>query len=106
MRLFPLLLAVSGVNAQEEAAPEAAAEEAPVEETEEWQREGWGWGGLPAVAYNSDDGLGGGVVGNIYRYDGMTAPYKMELYFLFYVTTKQVHTHRVQMALLEVGGQP
>ncbi|MED5372034.1 MAG: BamA/TamA family outer membrane protein [Myxococcota bacterium] len=114
-----LLLTLGSAHAQDAEAPAAAqsAAEAPQEDAEPgdpatapaaepWQKQGWGFGGLPAVAYNSDDGLGGGVVGNIYRYDGITAPYKAEIYFLFYVTTKQVHTHRVQLDMLEVGGLP
>lgn len=107
MLLLPFLLAATPSFAQSAPDQEAPNPESSQEaEKEKWETEGWGWGGLPAVAYNSDDGLGGGVVGNIYRYDGMTAPYKMEIYFLFYVTTKQVHTHRVQVDMLEVGGLP
>jgi hypothetical protein len=107
--MFALLAALSlSAHAQDESADPTVesetAEQAPEPELEKWEKEGWGFGGLPAVAYNSDDGIGGGVLGSIYRYDGKSAPYKAELYFLFYVTSKKVHTHRLQLDWLDVGG--
>lgn len=85
---------------------EAAVDEAPPAKANPWDKVGWGWGGVPAVAYNSDDGLGGGILGSIYRYNGHSAPYKASATLLLYVTTKQVHTHRIDLDLLEVGGKP
>lgn len=100
--LFALTLNPS--FAQEE--PQETVEAAPAEPADPWDKVGWGWGGVPAVAYNSDDGLGGGVLGSIYRYNGEAAPYKAAVTLLLYVTTKQVHTHRVDLDLLDVGGLP
>lgn len=80
--------------------------DAPAEPANPWDKVGWGWGGVPAVAYNSDDGLGGGVLGSVYRYDGQSAPYKFAVTLLIYATTKQVQAHRVDLDLLDVGGLP
>jgi len=79
----------------------AAAEEAPP-----WKSRSWGWGGVPAIAYNSDDGLGLGAVGSIYRYDGATAPYKAAIGFEFFATSRDVHSHRVDLDLKRAGGLP
>jgi len=35
---------------------------------QEKERTGWGWGGVPAINYNADEGFGYGVVGNVYNY--------------------------------------
>jgi hypothetical protein len=77
---------------------------APEDEGEVWQKEGVGWGGFPYANYSTDLGAGFGALGSIFFYDGMTAPYKSELYFLIYLSTKNVHTHRIQYDWLEVGG--
>ncbi len=82
---------------------EAAAEE---EEKAAWQEEGWGWGALPAVNFNSDDGFGFGAIGNIYRYDGETAPYRADLGFLIFFTTKGSQVHRLNLDLLRVADTP
>jgi hypothetical protein len=89
-----------------EATPEPAVATAGPAPANPWDKDGWGWGGVPAVAYNSDDGLGGGVLGSIYRYREGVQPYKWSSTLLLYVTTKGVHTHRVDFDLLEVGGAP
>jgi hypothetical protein len=74
----------------------------PPESTEPWQREGWGFGGLPAVNYNSDEGFGFGVVGSAYRYDGRTDPYKTAINLVLFASTKAVHTHNLEVDALEV----
>ena len=93
------------------AAPALASEpevEAPPAEppAERWQRAGYGFGGIPAVNFNSDEGLGLGVVGNVFRYDGQTAPYKWSLDLQIFATTKNVHHHRLIYDFLNVGGLP
>ncbi len=90
--LIALLLALGA-----HAAPDDDASDEP------WQREGWGFGGLPAVNYNSDEGLGFGVVGSAYRYDGKTAPYKTAINLVLFASTKAVHTHNLEVDALELG---
>lgn len=90
----------------------AALAQSPAEEpatdkvTASWQREGFGWGALPAINYNSDEGFGYGAVANLYRYDGSTAPYRYNLGMQFFMTTKGIHNHRVEIDALNVGGLP
>lgn len=88
---MPLLLLLAAL---------AAAEDEP------WQDEGWGWGGLPAVNYNSDEGFGFGVVGSVYRYDGEQAPYKTAIDLVLFASTKAVHDHSLTIDALELGGAP
>lgn len=71
-----------------------------------WEREGWGWGGLPAVNYNSDEGFGFGVVGSVYRYDGHVNPYKTAFNLVLFGTTKAVQTHSLEIDALELGHKP
>jgi hypothetical protein len=84
--------------------PLFASETTAPEKREAWQRSGWGWGGIPAVNYNSDEGFGGGVIGSIYRYDGQTAPYKTRLGGLIFFTTKGVQYHYVDVDALDLAG--
>jgi hypothetical protein len=70
---------------------------------EPWRKDGMGWGGFPFANYSSDDGLGFGALGSIFEYDGKTAPYKAETYFLLYASTTGVQTHRLQHDRLAVG---
>lgn len=86
--------------------PELSEEEAALYRAEPWRRTGLGWGGLPAVNYNADDGVGFGVLGTIYRYNGAVEPYKAKIYFLVYFTTKGVQTHRLQLDLLDTLDLP
>ena len=69
-------------------------------------REGWGFGGVPAVNYNADEGFGFGAVGSIYRYDGETRPYKTALNVILFATTRAVQTHSLEVDALELGGRP
>lgn len=80
--------------------------QAPEEEEQPWQRTGFGFGGLPAVNYNSDEGFGFGVVGSLYRYDGQTGPYKTAFNLVLFATTKAVQTHSLEVDWLEVRGAP
>lgn len=68
-----------------------------------WQRDGWGFGGIPAVNFNSDEGLGLGALASIYRYDGETSPYKFSSTFLIFATTRGVHAHRVDFDALKLA---
>ena len=94
-----LLALALAATAAEPPTPDVAAAK-----TEPWQEEGVGWGGFPYANYSTDQGTGFGALGSVFFYDGQTAPYKSELYFLIYFSTKNVHTHRIQYDWLEVGG--
>jgi hypothetical protein len=71
-----------------------------------WQRSGWGWGGLPAVNFNSDEGFGFGVVGSIYRYDARTNPYRTAVNLVIFATSKGIQTHSLELDALELGQKP
>lgn len=110
--LTPLLLVLSAL-AQE--APEASEPpDPPVEETEPapaprlppWQRTGFGWAAIPAVNYNTDEGFGFGAVGTLYRYNGHSQPYQLAVTGMFFMTTKGVHSHRIDVDWLDVADVP
>ncbi len=69
-----------------------------------WQRVGWGFGGLPAVNFNTDEGLGLGVLASFYRYDGITSPYRLATTLLLFGTTRGVHAHRIDVDALKLAG--
>jgi len=78
----------------------------PVADPKPWDRVGWGWGGVPAINYNSDEGFGFGVLGSIYRYDGETQPYETAVTLLLFATTRAIQYHYVQFDTLNVRGTP
>ncbi len=101
-----MLLALLGSLAFAQDEP-TETDEAPVEaEVNPWDEVGYGWGGLPAINYNSDSGFGYGVLASVYRYDGTSSPYKWSTTLLLYKTTKNVHVHRVDFDLLDAFAQP
>ena len=123
--LIPLLALAIPLHAQEadqpseepdteqaaaEEAPEPVAEgEAPAEQTEEvklesWQKKGWGWGGIPAVNYNSDEGFGFGVIGSVYKYNDQAQPYKTRIGGLVFFTTSGVQYHYLDVDALDLAG--
>ena len=82
-----MLLALLGSLAFAQDEP-TETDEAPVEaEVNPWDEVGYGWGGLPAINYNSDSGFGYGVLASVYRYDGTSSPYKWSTTLLLYKTT-------------------
>lgn len=109
MWIFLLATASAGPSpdASDDAAPrgpEAGADEA--EEGEPWDRVGWGWGGIPAVNYNSDEGFGFGAVGSLYRYNGGTQPYKTGITLILFATTEAIQSHSLEVDMLRVGDTP
>ena len=76
---------------------------AMAEEPENWERERWGGGGLPALNYNSDEGFGFGVVASAYRYNGEVAPYKTAINLVIFATTFGIHNHSLEVDTLQVG---
>ncbi len=99
--LLPLLTSLA--FAQEEP---TESDEAPTEVVNPWDKDGFGFGGLPAINYNSDSGFGYGILASVYKYDGGTAPYKWSTTLLLYKTTKNVHVHRIDFDLLDAFNQP
>jgi len=94
-------------DAPDESPPEEVGEPvSPVPENDvvAWERQGLGFGGLPAVNYNTDEGFGAGALGTLYGYDGATAPYKWKLTALFFLTTNGVHSHYLDLDALELAG--
>jgi len=83
-----------------EAMATSESTDAPVPEaapkTEAWQEKGFGWGALPAVNFNSDEGVGFGALGSIYRYDGKTSPYRWAINLVVFATSKGIHAHMVE----------
>lgn len=92
-----------GTSAGAPAQDGAAITDAPAPSADEpvWKRDGLGWGGFPYANYSSDDGVGFGVIGSLYFYDGHTAPYRNELYFLVYFSTGGAQTHRLQLESID-----
>lgn len=70
---------------------------------ESWQEDRLGFAGLPAVNYNADEGFGFGAILGIYKYDGKTAPYKWALDNQIFMTTRNVHHHRVIFDVLDLA---
>lgn len=71
-----------------------------------WQHTGWGWGALPAVNYNSDEGFGFGAIGSLYRYDSRTNPYRTAISLLVFGTSKGIQTHYLELDALGLRGAP
>src|SRR6186997_3374138 len=71
-----------------------------------WAREGWGFGGVPALGYDPDSGFLFGAIGNIYRYDGVTAPYREAVSFQLLMTHKLVQDHSLSLDALKVLDLP
>ena len=71
-----------------------------------WDRVGWGYGGVPAVNFNSDEGAGFGVVGSLYRYNGETQPYKTGMTLILFATTKGIQAHSFELDTLRLFDTP
>ena len=106
LAVLTALLMSPTAQAEPPAGAEAASDHVQEEETEPWQEQGYGWGALPALNYNSDEGFGFGAVGDIYRYDGVTSPYRGDLGFLVFFTAKGSQYHRLNLDILRIGGEP
>lgn len=78
----------------------------PEEEEELNQTDGYGFGALPALNFNSDEGFGYGVIGTMYRYRDKLRPYKSALTARFFLTTRQVNAHMLRLDVLDVANTP
>lgn len=67
---------------------------------------GLGFGAVPALNYDADNGFGFGVVANAYWYDGVTRPYRAALLVQIFLTTKLLHDHYLTAEWLRVGDLP
>ena len=101
-----MLTLLATLSAFGQDAPDPDDTVAPTEDAKPWDRVGWGFGGVPAVNFNSDEGAGFGVVASIYRYDGQTAPYKSGTNLVLFATTKAIHAHSLEVDMVEVGHTP
>lgn len=66
-----------------------------IEGTMAKERTGWGWGGVPAINYNADEGFGYGMIFDIFNYaKGGYSPYYFKIDNQIFFTTggKQDHT--------------
>jgi Omp85 superfamily domain len=70
------------------------------------QETGFGFGGIPALNYDSDNGLGFGLIGTLYWYDGETRPYRLAVTLQLFMTTKLVQDHNLQLDWLKAFGMP
>lgn len=85
-----------------EVAPSPAAMEAETSSLPE----GVGFGGVPAINYDADNGFGFGVVGTLFYYDGVTRPYRAALTLQVFMTSKLIQDHAVILDWLNVGDLP
>ncbi|MCC7073333.1 MAG: BamA/TamA family outer membrane protein [Deltaproteobacteria bacterium] len=67
---------------------------------------GLGFGAVPALNYDADNGFGFGVIGNLYWYDGATRPYRAMLMVQIFLTTKLLHDHYLSAEWLKVAELP
>ena len=68
-----------------------------------------GFGGLPALNYNSDEGFGYGVIGRVFWYDQDkmdVQPYSKRLTLRIFLTTKWIQSHMVELDALDFMGLP
>lgn len=97
--LLPLALALA-------LALPLATDKPPDADAPRWAREGWGFGGVPALGYDPDAGFLFGAIGNIYRYDGVTAPYRETVQFQLLMTHKLVQDHALTLDALRAFDLP
>ncbi|MBN2281962.1 MAG: BamA/TamA family outer membrane protein [Candidatus Marinimicrobia bacterium] len=58
------------------------------------ERTGWGWGGVPALNFNADNGFGYGVLLNFFNYkDGGYEPYFLKINPIIFFTTGGMQDH-------------
>jgi hypothetical protein len=104
-RLHPLLVALQTPEPPpNEPAPQPVVDEPP--KGPRWTRPGFGFGGVPALGYHPDTGFLFGAVGSIFRYDGVTAPYREAVQFQLLMTHKLVQDHSLALDALKIFDLP
>lgn len=93
--------ALPGAPDDEEPAAQPVPPEGP-----RWTRPGWGFGGVPALGYDPDAGFLFGLIGSIFHYDGVTAPYREAVGFQVLMTHKLVQDHVLVVDALRVLDLP
>jgi hypothetical protein len=68
--------------------------------------EGIGFGGVPALNYDADNGFGFGIIGTFFYYDGVTRPYRVALTLQLFMTSKLVQDHNMVLDWLRVADLP
>ncbi len=68
--------------------------------------EGLGFGGVPAINFDADNGFGFGVVATGFYYDGHTRPYRASVTLQIFMTSKLVQDHNIVVDWLDVAGLP
>jgi hypothetical protein len=66
------------------------------------KKTGLGFGGVPAINYDADNGFGFGVIASLYGYDGVTDPYRIAVTLQIFMTSKLVQDHNIQVDWLKV----
>lgn len=84
----------------DEASPPPPPPRTPPEE-----RGRFGFGGIPALNYDADNGFGAGVLGTLYWLDG-TAPYRWALTLQLFFTSKLLTDDFVQLDAVDVMDLP
>lgn len=84
--------------------PEEPSSSTPPLETME--REGLGFGGIPAFNYDTDNGFGFGLVGSLYWYERGVAPYRYALTVILFATTKLIQDHQIRFDAVDVLDLP
>jgi hypothetical protein len=73
---------------------------------EPWRTPGIGFGGVPAINFDQDNGLGFGVIASMYMYNGNLKPYQLSITLQLFMTTKFVQDHYIVVDALKVAGLP
>lgn len=98
--VFPLGLALALPVHAGGAEPASPAEEVVEGETE------LGFGGVPALNYDADNGFGFGAIGTVFFYDKVRKPYRYALTLQVFVTSKLVQDHQVRFDAVDLMGLP
>jgi hypothetical protein len=66
----------------------------------------WVFVGMPTVALNSDEGIGGGVTAGLYHYYGGTRPFRDDISFVVYITSRWIQRYELRWEGLDVLDAP
>lgn len=69
-------------------------------------RERVGFGGVPALNYDADNGFGFGVVATLYGYEEGVTPYRYALTLVIFATTRLVQDHQIRFDAVDLFDLP